>query len=417
MKKLSLTIFAAFIVGTICFGGAVTAKAATWNETKSITMTEGAFTYDAYLSQDGKESWIYKVTVKPENGDEKVLDFPKKVQGAAVTKLGYKSKETAKDEININGGYVETYHGVDGYKAELKGIKEINIPNTVNELTYYTFSGFRNVKKINLPEGIIELPSATFYGCSRLEELNIPVNLKKIGYEVFGKCKKLKAVAFGSKLKKLSQRQLDNTSIKKITISKKNPYLMAKKGAIYNKKGTYLYAVLPSVKQLHIGKKVKSIAIDKDKKAGKYLSDGFLDITNKKITISSKNKVFAKKGKCIYNKKNGTLLYYLSSKKNIQIAKGVTQIMDVKFGENTSYSNYVILPKTLKKLDLRVLPVSEGYLHKIVFNSKVKIENKNKICAWSDTEKVKIVVPKKLKKYYKKQFKKYKKHCKVVAAY
>ncbi len=418
MRKIILSMLTVLTIGTICLSGVTTSKAATWRETKSVTITEGAFTYEAYLSEDGKESWIHKVTVKPEAGDERILKFPETMEGAVVTKLGSKPEEDSDSEVNIVGTHIETYHGGSGVTRELKGVEEIAIPETVTELTGFTFSGFFNVKKIHLPEKLTELPSATFYGCSSLTDIDIPDNLEKLGYQVFGKCTSLKRLQLGSKIKDFSQAHLKKSSVKKLTIAKNNPYIMAKKGAVYSKDGTILYAALPAVKELHIGKKVKTIStevknLNEDPYFG-YLGRGFLNLANKKVTISKKNKVFAKKGNCIYDKKNGKLLYYMASNKGMKIEEGVTEISDVKFGKNNQYSNKITLPQSLKKMDLAAISIEKGYLHKIVLKSKVKIANKNKISIWSKLEKVKIVVPKKLKKYYTKQFKEYKKHCKVV---
>ena len=57
-----------------------------WNTEKTVTVTGENAVFDAYLSDDGKESWIYKVKLdKP----VKKLVFPEKINNLPVTRLGF----------------------------------------------------------------------------------------------------------------------------------------------------------------------------------------------------------------------------------------------------------------------------------------------------------------------------------------
>ena len=62
MKK-RITMFITLLTATI---SAITltnnVKAATkWNTSKSVTKEENGIKYSAYLTEDGKESWIYQI--------------------------------------------------------------------------------------------------------------------------------------------------------------------------------------------------------------------------------------------------------------------------------------------------------------------------------------------------------------------
>ena len=87
MKK-RLLCFITLLTATI---SAVTltnnVKAATkWNTSKSVTKEENGIKYSAYLTEDGKESWIYQIKLSKKITK---LTLPKEINQAKLTRVGF----------------------------------------------------------------------------------------------------------------------------------------------------------------------------------------------------------------------------------------------------------------------------------------------------------------------------------------
>ena len=62
-------------------------KAATkWNTSKSVTKEENGIKYSAYLTEDGKESWIYQIKLSKKITK---LTLPKEINQAKLTRVGF----------------------------------------------------------------------------------------------------------------------------------------------------------------------------------------------------------------------------------------------------------------------------------------------------------------------------------------
>ena len=62
-------------------------KAATkWNTSKSVTKEENGIKYSAYLTEDGKESWIYRIKLSRMLTK---LKLPEEINQAKLTRVGY----------------------------------------------------------------------------------------------------------------------------------------------------------------------------------------------------------------------------------------------------------------------------------------------------------------------------------------
>ena len=84
-KLLSLAMLVTATASGIAFTNNV--KAATkWDTTKSVTKEQNGVKYSAYLSEDGKESWIYQVKLSKKI---KTLSLPKEINQAKLTRVGY----------------------------------------------------------------------------------------------------------------------------------------------------------------------------------------------------------------------------------------------------------------------------------------------------------------------------------------
>ena len=126
-------------------------KAATkWNTSKSVTKEENGIKYSAYLTEDGKESWIYQIKLSKKITK---LTLPKEINQAKLTRVGFGEElygEGHDSYINIFGDTIEPWHGCYGtlsYNDKNKRtIQEIVFPNTVNQIEAASFS--KNMQSI-----------------------------------------------------------------------------------------------------------------------------------------------------------------------------------------------------------------------------------------------------------------------------
>ena len=87
MKKrlLCFTMLLTVTISAITFTNNV--KAATkWNTSKSVTKEENGIKYSAYLTEDGKESWIYQIKLSKKITK---LTLPKEIDQAKLTRVGF----------------------------------------------------------------------------------------------------------------------------------------------------------------------------------------------------------------------------------------------------------------------------------------------------------------------------------------
>ena len=171
----------------------VKTQAASWNKDEVYSVTQGAFTYEAYLSEDGTESWIYEVKIGTE-GNREVLRFPDKIEGAKVTKLGAINRPDWDVYVNIFHEGVEWYHNMDGYQESMKHIKKVVIPDTVDTITITAFSGLRNLETVKLLKNLKRLKEFTFHNCKKLKQVTIPQNTIYVSVRAFEKCKNLSSI-------------------------------------------------------------------------------------------------------------------------------------------------------------------------------------------------------------------------------
>ena len=73
-------------------------------------------------------------------------------------------------------------------------VKNISIPDSVQEIAANALSCCRALESIKVPEGVKIINTRTFYGCSSLTEVELPSTIYKIADEAFGACISLKNI-------------------------------------------------------------------------------------------------------------------------------------------------------------------------------------------------------------------------------
>ena len=190
MKKrlLCFTMLLTVTISAITFTNNV--KAATkWNTSKSVTKEENGIKYSAYLTEDGKESWIYQIKLSKKITK---LTLPKEINQAKLTRVGFGEElygEGHDSYINIFGDTIEPWHGCYGtlsYNDKNKRtIQEIVFPNTVNQIEAASFTGMTKLRELKMPEQVTKVPSYAFAKCTVLSKVTFSKNMQSIASSAF----------------------------------------------------------------------------------------------------------------------------------------------------------------------------------------------------------------------------------------
>ena len=82
----------------------------------------------------------------------------------------------------------------DSLFEDLFGLREVSLPDTLEEIGDQAFCGCGNLKTINFPEGLKSIGDSAFWDCDALEEITLPASLESIGSDAFGDCGELRRV-------------------------------------------------------------------------------------------------------------------------------------------------------------------------------------------------------------------------------
>lgn len=121
-KKIKIILL--LMVLSICFGTAMKTtgvlaspqnKQVKWKTRKSVVISKKDIKYYAYLSNDKKQSWIYKIKVKKK---VKKLVILKKVKNAPVTRIGFGKELFTGDMESGCNVFGEQFDFMHGYSFE-----------------------------------------------------------------------------------------------------------------------------------------------------------------------------------------------------------------------------------------------------------------------------------------------------------
>ncbi len=120
----------------------------------------------------------------------------------------------------------------------LHGTGEFKIPTdgSVQKLGTYSFAGNTSLTEIVIPNCITEIGDGAFASCTSLVGVIIPDSVEKIGVSAFNKCTNLMRISVGSGLKTADEKSFSGCEIiPDFEISDDNPYIYIEDGAIKDK--------------------------------------------------------------------------------------------------------------------------------------------------------------------------------------
>ena len=284
MKRIFITCLLLF---TSLYIGTIPVRA----EEKKV----GALRYE-YKVIDKKTCWITKIEILDKD-KAKIIKIPSTLDGKMVVKMGEEEDANYMEYgINIFGVEKNDARGNNRFRdvyERTKVVKEIILPDTLEEVTRNCFKWLPKLKKITIP----------------------------------------------SKLK-IGGRYLCDTKWTSFQVAKSNPYYKVSKGFLLSKSGKTVYGLTKKMKKVKIPDGVEKIgeaAFLHCKVDSIYLPQsinaiGYQAFRNDKrvveLSISKKNKRYAMKNDCLYSKKSGRLVAAIKRNNNLAIPNGVTKLKE-----------------------------------------------------------------------------------------
>ena len=162
MKKLLSAILAASMLVTAC-AGTITASA---SQTES--QISGAAT-NIEKSRGDEDFAFDGLYINEYRGSDEVIYIPETIGGQAVQGLG-----------------------LNAFKSCTA--REIHVPDSVQLICAWAFSGCKNLETVTLPEKVRQLQLASFENCTALKYVNLPSNMETIEMDMFKGCTSLESI-------------------------------------------------------------------------------------------------------------------------------------------------------------------------------------------------------------------------------
>ncbi|MCI8635452.1 MAG: leucine-rich repeat domain-containing protein [Eubacterium sp.] len=411
MKKRLFTVFCTAVLLLLVFGISDTKAAlkdSEWDITKMVSVEKNDITYKVFFSKNGQEVWINRIY-----GYHGTLSIPETIEGRKVTRIGdavdyplFPNRE-ADDLFNIIGFGIVPWKNIHGNNRR---VKEICIPDTVEVIMPYTFSGFTAVKTVKLPKKLSEIQKNAFYGCSGLKTLVFPESLKKIDPSAFQDCPSLKTLKLYARN---NTYQIRNNCL----IRKKDKALLL--GACAGKKMKIPKGV-EIIKENALSN-VASGTVFISASVKKMEENALANQRIKDVTVSTANKTFAKDGQCIYRREDKSLAVAIVSDDGVlrisdeveKITPDYSMVNCKQFDKNgRPLFKRTVFPRNLKKVIgpglTQVSDVKELYFTGAV-PPVIKHSKKLKYRYMSDfpIDSQRVYVPKDYDDVYRAWFKKY----------
>lgn len=370
----------------LMFGGlflSLNVKAATeWSMGKTYTVSSEDVTYRAYLNQGRSEAWIYDAQVTL-NRQTKV-HIPAKVEGIPVTRIGAVKYE---DE--------ECYSSV--FQGATRWIYEMILPNSIKEINPATFSNLGNMMTINIPAGVKKLEMQTFESCNSLQCIKFAKGKYQLSQYAFGDFKGENYCIMSDGLDQF--KPLEN-----------HTEIYYQDGMIFTADKKKLVWVNGGVETLKVPQGVLEISEEavKDRDVTKAIlpasvkaikNDAFTSSQAIQFKISSKNKRYGVKNKCVYSKVSKRLVVGVLDSKGVMNIPSTVKRLSPNCSLVGGTVNKLKIPKSVTKLEKGWYDSNKyGIDGTKIYFSSLKAPNKGKDIIPMNA---KIYVPKKAYKAYK----------------
>lgn len=222
-------------------------------------LTENGFQF--YLDKRGN-AVISKCVVPLESDTANTIIIPRRLGGATVTTIGYKSFANRKFITSVEIPDTVTHIQSSAF-AKCNDLAEVKIGSGLKSIGYAAFDYCSNLKSINIPEGVKTLGTYTFYDCQNLTSLSakgvtavrdsafeysgiadveFSPEFNSVGSYAFSSCDNLKYFKYDSNLTDIGEYAFKYSAIERFTFN--DDLLEISEGVFENSK--IREAVLPT---------------------------------------------------------------------------------------------------------------------------------------------------------------------------
>lgn len=339
--------FILFVIGLfIVLDSDIQTKAATqlgWDQRYIEIYKHKEADYTVCYSYDDTECWIRQIKLHPKKADTSILKIPGVIKGAKVTRIGPPNRiDGASKWCNVFGAtfYADDEGTGEQFEPNTKSVKQIILPDSIDEILHITFGGMANLERINLPKNLKELTKEVFTECKKLKGVKIPAKTEKIDFEAFSGCQSFEWIRVAKKNKnyKIKDGALLSKDGKELYMwDKKRDYYKVPEGVkTIKEEACYFY----TLKRVYI-----SSCVSKIERAALNCANSL----ETEVSLSDKNKNYAKAGKCIYEKKTGKLVVAVAENGVLKIPDKVTRLTaDISWRGGITHK--VIIPSSVRYL-------------------------------------------------------------------
>ena len=304
--------------------------------------TDNGIEYHYKKSEDGKHCWICGI----DNTDSSNLDqlvIPKKIDKLIPTRLGSITKKKEEFGKNIFGETVEEAHGASGVTEEIKNIKKLSIPESINEIAWYAFSGMESLEEVSFPGNLEKIGDYVLYGCKKLSKVSMSKNVKTFSPRTFAGCE----------------------GLSEISISEDNPNFKAEDGLVITKSDNKLFMVVPALKRVVVPDGISVLGEDcmiDSKALSIYIPESVETIEKNAIAASKLSEIelaknsgtFSMDRDCLYRKDDNTLVAGILKKGKLTVSSEVKEINSYAMMANNQQGNSgfkrLVIPSSVKVL-------------------------------------------------------------------
>ncbi len=169
------------------------------------------------------------------NSDQTYV-IPSTVNGYTVTSVRFALVTLYSSFYNANNGFTGIRHlalpntvkKVDNNAFKDSDIETIKLPESLEEISEYAFSGCSSITNISIPDGVKKIGKNAFENCSQLKSITIPSGITEIKSATFAGCTKLESFIIPDTVTTIGYGAFNGcTSLEEIIIEAQNPLTTA----------------------------------------------------------------------------------------------------------------------------------------------------------------------------------------------
>lgn len=115
-------------------------------------------------------------------------------------------------------------------------IASLLLPDNLEEIGGYAFSGCNNISDVIIPNNVSKLGTGAFSGCKNLSSIVLSSSIKKIESFTFSYCVNLRSLHISKAIESINQHALNNcSSLQSVTVDIENENFCSYNGVLYTK--------------------------------------------------------------------------------------------------------------------------------------------------------------------------------------